>query len=88
MTNTYSIKGIFNNWGGITESEIDLDEMLPTVAFHGELDTIVQIDSDNSFLHFTLNGSRALHSDLIANNICSEITIDSIGDHENFQKLK
>lgn len=85
LTNTYSIKGIFNNWGGITESEVDVDEMLPTVAFHGELDTIVQIDSDNSFLHFTLNGSRALHSDLIANNICSEITIDSIGDHGIFR---
>lgn len=85
LTNIYSIKGIFNNWGGITESEVDVNEMLPTVAFHGALDTIVQIDSNNSFLHFTLNGSRAIHNDLIANNICSEITIDTLGDHGIFR---
>lgn len=81
LTNTYTFKGIFNNWGGVTESEIDIVEMIPTVAFHGELDTLVQIDSDNSFLHYTLNGSRAIHSDLIANNICSEVTIDTSGGH-------
>ncbi len=81
LTNTYSIKGIFNNWGGITKSEVDVDEMIPTVAFHGELDTVVQIDSDNSFLHYTLNGSRAIHYDLTVNNICSEITIDTLGEH-------
>ncbi len=81
LTNTYSFKGIFNNWGGITASEVDTNEMLPTVAFHGELDTTVLIDADNSFLHYTLNGSRAIHNNLIANNICSEITIDTIGGH-------
>ncbi|MBK7589280.1 MAG: alpha/beta hydrolase fold domain-containing protein [Bacteroidetes bacterium] len=81
LTNTYSFKGIFNNWGGVTESEVDLVEMLPTVAFHGALDTLVKIDSDNSFLHYTFNGSRAIHNNLIANNICSEITIDTTGGH-------
>ena len=59
LTNTYSIKGIFNNWGGITESEVDVEEMIPTVAFHGALDTTVLIDADNSFAHYTLNGSRS-----------------------------
>ncbi len=81
LTNTYSIKGIFNNWGGVTKSEVDVDEMLPTVAFHGELDTTVLIDADNSFLHYTLNGSRTIHNDLIAKSICSEITIDTTGGH-------
>ncbi len=85
LTNTYSLKGIFNNWGGITASEVDANEMLPTVAFHGELDTTVLIDADNSFLHYTLNGSRAIHYDLIANNICSEITIDTTGGHGIFR---
>lgn len=85
LTNTYSLKGIFNNWGGITASEVDSNEMLPTVAFHGELDTTVLIDGDTSFLHYTLNGSRAIHYDLIANNICSEITIDTIGGHGIFR---
>ncbi|MBK9109532.1 MAG: alpha/beta hydrolase fold domain-containing protein [Saprospiraceae bacterium] len=85
LTNTYSFKGIFNNWGGITESEVDFDEMLPTIAFHGELDTTVLIDADNSFLHYTLNGSRAIHYDLISNHVCSEITIDITGGHGIFR---
>lgn len=81
LTNTYSFKGIFNNWGGVTETELDFVEMLPTIAFHGGLDTLVKIDSDTSFLHYSLIGSRAIHFDLLANNICSEITIDTTGGH-------
>lgn len=81
LTNTYTFKGIFNNWGGVTETEMDIDEMLPTVAFHGELDTLVKIDADNSFLNYTFNGSRAIHNELILNNICSELTVDSFGGH-------
>lgn len=85
LTDSYSIKGVFNNWGGVTKNEVDFNEMLPTVAFHGALDTTVQIDADNSFLHYTLNGSRALHYDLIANNVCSEITVDTLGGHGIFR---
>ena len=85
LTNTYSIKGIFNNWGGVTASEVDLDEMLPTVAFHGGLDSTVFIDADNSFAHYTLNGSRAIHNELVANNICSELTVDTTGGHGIFR---
>lgn len=85
LTNTYSFKGIFNNWGAITKTEVDFNEMLPTVSFHGELDTTVKIDADNSFLHYTLNGSRAIHNDLITKNICSELTVDTIGGHGIFR---
>ncbi|MGE0636469.1 MAG: alpha/beta hydrolase fold domain-containing protein [Bacteroidia bacterium] len=85
LTNTYSIKGIFNNWGGVTASEMDVEELLPTVAFHGEQDSTVLIDADNSFAHYTLNGSRAIHNELTANNICSEITIDTTGGHGIFR---
>ncbi len=85
LTNTYSIKGIFNNWGGVTASEVDLDEMLPTVAFHGGLDSTVFIDADNSFAHYTLNGSRAIHNELVANTICSELTVDTTGGHGIFR---
>lgn len=85
LTNNYSIKGIFNNWGGVSENEIDVEEMLPTVAFHGAKDTTVLIDADNSFLHYTLNGSKAIHNKLIKNKICSEITIDTAGGHGIFR---
>jgi acetyl esterase/lipase len=81
LTNTYSFKGIFNNWGGVSANEVDANEMLPTVSFHGELDPTVLIDSDNSYSNYTLNGSRAIHNDLLANNICSELTIDTTGGH-------
>lgn len=85
LTNTYSIKGIFNNWGGAVKSEIDMGEMIPTIAFHGQLDTTVKIGSDTSFLHYTLNGSGAIYYDLTANNVCSEITIDTTGGHGIFR---
>lgn len=85
LTNTYSIKGVFNNWGAVTETEVDVDEMIPTVAFHGEQDSTVLIDTDNSFLHYTLNGSRAIHYNLIANNVCTELTVDTTGGHGIFR---
>ncbi len=85
LTNTYQIKGIFNNWGGVAKNEIDRNEMIPTIAFHGELDDVVRIDADTSFSHYTLNGSRAIHQQLRANNICSELTIDTLGGHGIFR---
>jgi acetyl esterase/lipase len=81
LTTPYTIKGIFNNWGGVAENEVDADEMIPTIAFHGELDDLVPIDADESFDHYTLSGSRALHNGLIANNVCSELTVDVTGGH-------
>lgn len=81
LTTTYTLQGVFNNWGGITASEVDPSEMLPTVAFHGALDTTVRIDADNAFAHYTLLGSRALHNELIAKQICSELTVDTLGEH-------
>ncbi len=81
LTTPYTIKGIFNNWGGVAENEVDADEMIPTIAFHGELDDLVPIDADASFAHYTLSGSRALHNDLTANNVCSELTVDVTGGH-------
>ena len=85
LTTTYSIKGVFNNWGGVVESEVDLDEMIPTISFHGGLDPLVPIDADTSFEHYTLIGSRAIHEDLIAKNVCSELTVDASGGHGIFR---
>lgn len=85
LTNTYSFRGIFNNWGAAVKSEIDKEEMLPTISFHGSLDTVVLINTDHSFLHYKLDGSEALYSNLITNNICSEITIDTLGGHGIFR---
>lgn len=80
LTNTYSIKGVFNNWGAIPEYEIDYNEMLPTISFHGVLDSTVSIDYKDQ-QYFIMNGSRTIHNKLIENNVCSELTIDPIGGH-------
>lgn len=85
LQNTFSVKGIFNNWGGVFENELDIADMLPTIAFHGELDTIVRIDSDTSFQHYSMLGSREIHNELIANSVCSEITVDTMGEHGIFR---
>ncbi|MBK7959555.1 MAG: T9SS type A sorting domain-containing protein [Bacteroidetes bacterium] len=81
LTNKYTIKGIFNNWGGVAKNEIDVDEMLPTIAFHGEQDPTVRIDLDTSFANYSLRGSRSLHTELTGKNICSELTVDKTGGH-------
>lgn len=75
-TNTFNLNGIFNNWGGVSINSIQPSEMIPQIAFHGELDPTVDIDSGT-----TLIGSRVIHSTLINNGICSNITIDTNGLH-------
>lgn len=81
LTHTYSIKGIFNNWGSAVKTEIDTDEMIPTISFHGEMDKIVPIDTNNTFVNYTLVGSRVIHNELIKNNICSELYVDPKAGH-------
>jgi acetyl esterase/lipase len=80
LTTTYTIKGVFNNWGGVPSNEIDKDEMVPTIAFHGELDTIVLIE-EKIYPFFKMKGSRTMYNDLVANNICYELNVDPTGDH-------
>lgn len=81
LTNKYTIKGMFNNWGAAAENEVDIDEMIPTIAFHGEKDSTVFIDTDNTFQYYSLDGSRAMHEKLLANKFCSELTVDKNGGH-------
>lgn len=85
LTSSYRFKGVFNNWGAVTESELDADELLPTVAFHGGLDSVVYIDTDSSFLYYRLLGSRRLHQRLLAGAVCSELTVDTAGGHGIFR---
>lgn len=81
LTYTYSIKGIFNNWGSAVKTEIDVDEMIPTISFHGEMDKIVPIDTNKTFANYTLVGSRVIHNELIKSNICSELYVDPKAGH-------
>ncbi|MCF8277227.1 MAG: alpha/beta hydrolase fold domain-containing protein [Flavobacteriales bacterium] len=81
LTDTYTIKGLFNNWGAVAGNEVETLEMVPTIAFHGGLDNTVLIDTDNSFANYSLFGSETMHDQLLAANICSELTVDILGGH-------
>jgi hypothetical protein len=78
-TNSFDLKGIFNNWGAVPMNSMQSSEMIPQIAFHGELDQTVNIDTAT-----TLIGSRSIHYALLSNNICADITIDSVGPHGIF----
>tara|TARA_B110000908_G_C10171658_1_gene411139 strand:- start:148 stop:1224 length:1077 start_codon:yes stop_codon:yes gene_type:complete len=78
-TNSFDLKGIFNNWGAVPINSMQSSEMIPQIAFHGELDQTVNIDTAT-----TLIGSRSIHYALLSNNICADITIDSVGPHGIF----
>ena len=76
LTNTFNLKGVFNNWGSNRVATMQVEEMVPSIAFHGALDNIVPIgDVSGTF------GSGALHDLYLANGVCSEITIDPQGGH-------
>ena len=78
-TNSFDIKGMFNNWGAVPINSMQPNEMVPQIAFHGELDPTIDIDTATSLI-----GSRSIHYALISNGICSDITIDTVGLHGIF----
>ena len=51
---------------------------MPQIAFHGEADTVVSIDTASNGYRI---GSRAIHNYLTAENICSDITVKPGGGH-------
>ena len=77
LTNTYTLKGVFNNWGSNRVASMQVDEMVPSIAFHGAMDNVVPIGEGA----FGAYGSGALHDLYLANGVCSEITIDPQGGH-------
>lgn len=84
LTNSYTIKGIFNNWGAVLKDQIQKNEMLPMVSFHGDADLTVAIDSafgggcTNALKTY---GSRSLHYSLMNQGICSDLTVQPGGGH-------
>jgi poly(3-hydroxybutyrate) depolymerase len=85
LQNKFSLKGIFNNWGSIVETDfIDADDAIPMIAFHGALDQCLPIDSGtyNSCPHYIkLYGSRAIYNKLQSLGVCAEINVKTNGDH-------
>ena len=76
LTNQYTFKGIYNNWGAVLMSAVQPSQMLPTISFHGLLDNTVPIGySQNG----TVGGSAIINDALLQNNVCSELVVDSTG---------
>jgi acetyl esterase/lipase len=90
LTNNFTLKGVFNNWGSVEDVFYDAADALPMVSFHGDADGVVDIDSAQELncLHPPLpwaRGSRALHYRLIAAGVCSDLTVRHNGNHGVFQ---
>ena len=87
LTNTFSIKGIFNDWGAMISSCIKPTEMIPMISFHGDADNVFAIDSfySGGCLHLdTSYGSRAMHNLLVSNGVCSDLCVEPGGAHGVF----
>lgn len=88
LTNSFTIKGIFNDWGAMLKESIQPSEMLPMVSFHGDADSTVAIDSTfgGGCIHLEKSyGSRAMHNLLIENGVCSDLSVKIGGGHGVYQ---
>lgn len=88
LTNTFQLKGIFNDWGAMLKANMQPAEMLPTVSFHGDADSTVNIDSayGGGCVQAALSyGSRAMHNLLLANGVCSDLSVKPGGGHGVYQ---
>lgn len=81
LTDAFSIKGIFNNWGNTYSSGMAPTDLVPMISFHGGVDPLVDIDQSVDASGDTLIGSQSIHNACVSNGICSELNIDSLGGH-------
>lgn len=91
LTNTFTVKGVFNNWGGIPKDVFQESEAIPTISFHGDADLIVPVDS--AFGSSCVNppyvyGSNLIHQKLSQWGICSQTIIKPGGDHGVYDKTQ
>ncbi|WP_462247698.1 carboxylesterase family protein [Ekhidna sp.] len=82
---SFNIKGVFNNWGGVLENEFQTSEYVPTISFHGVLDTEVAYGVDSTYSNFSLLGSQIINRRLKNVNVCTELMTDLNGGHGIFR---
>lgn len=95
LTNSYSIKGVFNWCGGMSDTNIiQSNEKVPVLSIHGLFDTIMPVDTGryynclvgtNSYPFF--HGPKSIEKRLMNLGICSETNFDAAGQHCNFPSL-
>lgn len=84
LSNTFTVKGVFNNWGGIPKDVFQESEAIPTISFHGDADLIVPVDSaygSSCVNPLYIYGSNLIHQKLSQWGICSQTIIKPGGDH-------
>jgi hypothetical protein len=85
LPNTFSLKGLFHNWGSIVNiNYLQPQNMLPMVGFAGALDTISHIDSGyyKNCTNYPMEwGTRGIYDKLILFGECADITVKTNGYH-------
>jgi len=77
LTNTFKIKAVYNVCGITGQFAIQSEDMVPIISFHGYLDAIAPIGTTPQ----GTSGSSVIHDSLVANGVCSELNVDSLGYH-------
>jgi acetyl esterase/lipase len=84
LTNTYTIKGIFNKSGAISDSNLIMPaNAIPTICFHGSRDQVVPFDK-GYFLGCKKDpafGSQCIYRQLLAANSTCVLYVKQDGPH-------
>jgi predicted esterase len=84
LTNTFTVKGLFNNWGGVAKNFFEANEAVPTISFHGDADPTVDVDSayGNSCVNPPIvYGSNLIYQKMLSWGICNSTSIKIGGGH-------
>lgn len=81
---TYSVKGICNKWGAITDTNLIFNDLsIPVISFHGSNDPLVP--AENGYLleckAFPVSGSACIHRNTIATGGISILYLAQNGAH-------
>jgi len=85
LNNTFTLKGLFHNWGSIININfMQQEDAIPMVAFAGALDSISHIDSGyyENCSNYPLDwGTRAIYNRLVSFGVCADLTVKEDGGH-------
>jgi acetyl esterase/lipase len=84
LNEIFTIKGIYNFMGAILPVVFNSGDLIPTISFHGELDTTVPIGKSM----MTGFGSRPIHEMLIEAGVCNDLTVVPNGGHSIYRTKK
>lgn len=84
LNEIFTIRGIYNFMGAIPPVVFSSGNLIPTISFHGDLDTTVPIGK-NTMTGF---GSRAIHEILNEAGVCNDLTVVPNGGHGIYRSKK